>query len=85
VSARCALIESVLTQKFKRDSLKVCVGRKHAQSHIVQEEQLSHGRTVARSAQSPFKSQVEGILSQGVHRVDTWLSIEGVILRSSEC
>jgi hypothetical protein len=26
VSARCALTESVLTQKFRRDSLKVCVG-----------------------------------------------------------
>jgi hypothetical protein len=59
--------------------------RKHTQSHIVHEEQLSHGRIVARSAQSPIKSQVEGILLQGVRRVDTWLSIEEVILRSSEC
>jgi hypothetical protein len=48
--------ESVLTQKFRRDSLKVCVGRNTPQSHIVQEEQLSHGRTIARSAQSPIKS-----------------------------
>jgi hypothetical protein len=56
VSARCALTESVLTQKFRRDSLKVCIGRKHTQSHIVQEEQLSRIRTVARSAQSPIKS-----------------------------
>jgi hypothetical protein len=59
--------------------------RKHTQIHIVQEEQLSHIRTVARSAQSPIKSQVEGSLLQGVCRVNIWLSIEGVIMRSSEC
>jgi hypothetical protein len=56
--------------------------RKHTQSHIVQEEQLTI-RTVARSAQSPIKLQ--GSLLQGVCRVDIWLSIEEVILRSSEC
>jgi hypothetical protein len=85
VSARCALTESILTQKFKRDKLRVCVGGKHAQCHIVQEKQLSCGRIVARSAQSPFKSQVEGIFPQGVHRVDIWLSLVEVIMRSSEC
>jgi hypothetical protein len=56
VSARCALTKSVLNHKFKRDILRVCIGRKCTHSHIVQEEQLSHGRTVARSAQSPIKN-----------------------------
>jgi len=51
--------------------------QKHAQIHIVQEEQLSHVRTVARSAQSPTKelSHERNIL-QGVHRVDIWLSVK---------
>ena len=54
MSTRCVLTESVLTQKLRRDNMKlifaksakdpckVCVCKpKHIQYHIVQEEQLS--------------------------------------------
>jgi hypothetical protein len=62
VSARHALTKSNLTQKLRRYNVKLYLQivqrttrgvrrKKHTQCHIVQEEQLSRVRTVARCAQ----------------------------------
>jgi hypothetical protein len=55
--------------------------KKHTQRHIVQEEQLSCVRTVARSAQLPKKGLSERNLLQGVHRVDFRLSVKETFRR----